>query len=310
MDAADRKAKGATVADTGEAAGGREQRARGGTLYVVATPLGNLRDVTLRSLDVLASVDRIAAEDTRVTSTLLAHLGVTTRPFAVHMHNEAARAAEIVAALARGESVALVSDAGTPGISDPGARVVRAAHDAGFPVVPIAGPSALAAAVSAAGLDDGRFAFVGFLPSQAKARQQLLASIAPLPLAIVIFEAPHRARATVADLARALEPDRGLVVARELTKLHESVTRMKLADAAAWLDADPNRTRGEIVLIVEAAGAHAVAETLSAEAAAWLDALAEVLPPAKAARIVAARTGASRDALYARALRRRPDADG
>ncbi|MEO8487488.1 MAG: SAM-dependent methyltransferase, partial [Betaproteobacteria bacterium] len=158
------------MSGTGGDAHGREQPARAGTLYVVATPLGNLRDVTLRARDVLASVDRIAAEDTRVTATLLAHLGVATRPFAVHAHNEAARAAEIVAALAGGASVALVSDAGTPGISDPGARVVRAALDAGDPVVPDAGASAVAAAVSAAGLDATRFVFAGFLPAQAKAR--------------------------------------------------------------------------------------------------------------------------------------------
>lgn len=309
MDAADRKAKGETVA-TGEAVRGREQPARAGTLYVVATPLGNLRDVTLRALDVLRSVDRIAAEDTRVTSTLLAHLGVATRPFAVHGHNEAARAGEIVAALARGESVALVSDAGTPAISDPGARIVRAVRDAGHPVVPVAGPSAVAAAVSAAGLEAGRFVFVGFLPTQAKARRELLASVAPLPMAIVAFEAPHRVRETLADLAQALGGERALVIARELTKIHETIARTTLADAVAWLDADEHRTRGEIVLVVDAAPVRPdQAEALAPEAAAWLDELASVLPPAKAARIVAARTGASRDALYARALLRKAGTD-
>jgi 16S rRNA (cytidine1402-2'-O)-methyltransferase len=304
-------AKGEAVSGTGEAARGREQRARAGTLYVVATPLGNLRDVTLRALDVLASADRIAAEDTRVTATLLSHLGVATRPFAVHMHNEAARAVEIVAALARGESVALVSDAGTPGVSDPGARVVRAAREAGHPVVPVAGPSAVAAAVSAAGLDATRFVFVGFLPAQAKARRELLEAVGRLPMAIVAFEAPHRVRATVADLAGALDPDRALVVARELTKVHETIARVPLRDAPAWLDADPNRARGEFVLIVDApAEGRPAGDEVPAEAAAWLDALAEALPPAKAARIVAARTGASREALYARALKRRPEPGG
>jgi 16S rRNA (cytidine1402-2'-O)-methyltransferase len=293
------------MSGTGGAAHGREQRARAGTLYVVATPLGNLRDVTLRALDVLGSVDRIGAEDTRVTATLLAHLGIATRTFAVHAHNEAVRAAEIVVALARGESVALVSDAGTPGISDPGARIVRAALDAGFPVVPIAGPSAVAAAVSAAGLDATRFAFVGFLPAQPKARRELLASLAPLPMALVVFEAPHRVRASVAALAQALDPDRELVVARELTKMHESVARVRLGDAEAWFEADANRVRGEFVLIVDAPKRAAATGAPSAEALAWLDALAAELSPSRAARIVAERTGASRDALYARALARK-----
>ena len=293
------------MSGTGGAAHGREQRARAGSLYVVATPLGNLRDVTLRALDVLGSVDRIGAEDTRVTATLLAHLGIATRPFAVHAHNEAARAAEIVGALARGESVALVSDAGTPGVSDPGARIVRAALDAGFPVVPIAGPSAVAAAVSAAGLDATRFAFVGFLPVQAKARRELLASLATLPLALVVFEAPHRVRASVAALAQALDPDRDLVVARELTKMHESIARVRLGDADAWFDADANRVRGEFVLIVDAPKRAAATDAASPEALAWLDALAAELSPSRAAKIVAERTGAPRDALYARALARK-----
>jgi len=296
---------GETVSGTGGAAHGREQRARAGTLYVVATPLGNLRDVSLHAIDVLASVDRIGAEDTRVTATLLAHLGVATRPFAAHAHNEAARAGEVVAALGRGESVALVSDAGTPGISDPGARIVRAALDAGHPVVPIAGPSAVAAAVSAAGLDASRFVFVGFLPAQAKARRELLATLAALPFALVVFEAPHRVRATVDALAEALDADRDLVVARELTKLHETVARVRLGDAGAWMDADANRERGEFVLIVDAPRALAPTDDVSPEALAWLDALAAELSPTRAAKLVAERTGAPRDALYARAIARR-----
>jgi 16S rRNA (cytidine1402-2'-O)-methyltransferase len=297
------------VAGTVEAARGREQRARAGTLYVVATPLGNLRDVTLRAIDVLGSVDRIGAEDTRVTATLLAHLGIATRPFAVHMHNEAARAAEIVAALGSGASVALVSDAGTPGISDPGARIVRAVLDAGHPVVPVAGPSAVAAAVSAAGLDATRFVFVGFLPAQAKARRELLASLAGLPMALVFFEAPHRVRATVAALAEALDPGRDLVVARELTKAFETIARLPLRDAAAWIAADANRERGEFVLIVDAPPARSPGTDIPADALSWLDALAQELPPSRAAKIVAERTGAPRDALYARALARTKKAD-
>lgn len=304
MEATGRGRKGEALSGTGDAARGREQRACAGTLYVVATPLGNLRDVTLRAVDVLCSVDRIGAEDTRVSSTLLAHLGVAKRPFAVHAHNEAARADEIVAALRRGESVALVCDAGTPGISDPGARVVRAAHAAGLPVVPVPGASALAAAVSAAGLDATRFAFVGFLPHQAKARRELLATLGALPLALVFFEAPHRVRATVDDLARELDVAREIVVARELTKAFETIARMPLRDAAAWIAADANRERGEFVLIVDAPTSAAIATGVPADAAAWLDALARELPPARAARVVAERTGVPREALYARALAR------
>ena len=307
MEAAERGGKGEALSGTGDPARGREQRARAGTLYVVATPLGNLRDVTLRAVDVLGSVDRIGAEDTRVTATLLAHLSIARRPFAVHAHNEAARADEIVAALRRGESVALVCDAGTPGISDPGARIVRAAHAAGLPVVPVPGASAVVAAVSAAGLDALRFAFLGFLPVQAKARGALLATFADLPLALVIFEAPHRVRATVADLARALPGGRDLVVARELTKAFETIARLPLADAATWFAADANRERGEFVLIVDAPGATAIATGVPADAAGWLDALARELPPARAARIVAERTGVARDALYARAMARGGD---
>lgn len=277
------------------------QRARAGTLYVVATPLGNLRDLTLRAIDVLSTVDRIAAEDTRVTATLLAHLGIATRAFAVHEHNERARAGEIVAALAGGASVALVTDAGTPGISDPGSRVVRAALDAGLPVVPIPGPSAAVAAVSAAGLDAERFVFVGFLPAQAKARRALLDAIAGLPMALVFYEAPHRVRATVAALAEALGADRGLVVAREITKAFETIARTTLGEAGAWFGADANRERGELVLVVDAPRLEAASPGMTPEAAAWLDALARELPPARAARIVAERTGAPRDLLYARA---------
>ena len=304
MEASDSRGGGEGPGASAEPSRDRAQPARAGSLYVVATPLGNLRDLTLRAIDVLRSADRIAAEDTRVTAKLLAHLGIATRPCSVRAHNEAARAAEIAAALGRGESVALVTDAGTPGVSDPGARVVRAVRDAGHPVVPVPGPSAVAAAVSVAGLAADRFAFVGFLPAQAKARRALLASLAPLPLALVFCEAPHRVRATAAELATWLGPERDLVVARELTKAFETVTRVRLADAAGWFAADANRERGELVLVVDAPPETSRDEGISPDAAAWLDALVRELPPSRAARIVAERTGAPRDALYGRALRR------
>jgi 16S rRNA (cytidine1402-2'-O)-methyltransferase len=271
-------------------------------LYVVATPLGHLRDITLRALDVLAAADVIFAEDTRVSSVLLQRYGITTRPKALHAHNEAQRAGDVVAALAAGKSVALMTDAGTPGISDPGARVVRAVRDAGYAVIPAPGPSAFAAAISAAGLLAEQFLFVGFLPTQEKARAERLAPFAALPVALVFYEAPHRVRQTVTDLAALLGPARTLVVARELTKTFETIATMPLADAPAWIVADGNRERGEFVLIVDAPLPAAHVAVVDAQAHAWLVALAAELPPARAAQLVARMTGAPRDALYRTAV--------
>ncbi|MEO8753718.1 MAG: 16S rRNA (cytidine(1402)-2'-O)-methyltransferase, partial [Casimicrobiaceae bacterium] len=207
----------------------------------MATPLGNLRDLTLRARDVLSTADVIAAEDTRTSATLLRHYGITTRTLSLHSHNEAQRVETIAALLRGGSSVALISDAGTPAISDPGARLVRAMHDAGVTVIPIPGPSALVAAVSAAGLDAEAFLFAGFLPQQGKARRERLQALAPLPVALVFYEAPHRVRAAIDDLVAALGPERILIVARELTKTFETIARMPLAQAPAWVAADANR---------------------------------------------------------------------
>jgi 16S rRNA (cytidine1402-2'-O)-methyltransferase len=284
-------------------------RALPSTLYVVATPLGNLRDLTLRALDVLVTASVIAAEDTRVTATLLRRYGIATRAISLHAHNEAARVAALLAMLAAGKSVALVSDAGTPAISDPGARLVRAVRDAGYAVIPLPGPSALTAAVSAAGLDAESFVFLGFLPQKPKARRALLVSFAELPAAIVVYEAPHRVRSTAADLAAALGADRALVVARELTKAFETIARITLGEADAWFAADPNRERGEFVLIVDVRppAPRDGGEVLSADAERWLVALLEDLPPARAARIVAAVAGIRRDVVYGRALELKPE---
>jgi 16S rRNA (cytidine1402-2'-O)-methyltransferase len=287
-------------------------RAEPGTLYVVATPVGNLRDVTLRALDILGTADVIAAEDTRVTATLLRHFGIAARPLALHEHNETARAVQIVAALRDARSVALVSDAGTPAVSDPGARLVRAVHDAGLPVVPIPGANAAIAAVSAAGLVASHFLFLGFLPAMAKARRDLLHTLAPLPCALVIYEAPHRVEATIAALNDVLGGMRELTVARELTKKFETIARMPLAVASAWLAEDANRQRGEFVLLVDAPAARTRDATdamrSSPDADRWLRALVAELPPARAARVVAAVTGVPRDHLYARALALKADA--
>jgi 16S rRNA (cytidine1402-2'-O)-methyltransferase len=271
-----------------------------GALYVVATPIGNLRDVTLRALDILRSADIVAAEDTRVTATLLRRHGIAARPMSLRAHNEALQSGTVIAALAGGKSVALVSDAGTPAVSDPGARLVRAVREAGLRVVPIPGPSALATAIAAAGLRAERFVFLGFLPQQHKARTDLLEACAALPLALVLYEAPHRVRATVAALHASLG-ERELVVARELTKAFETLTALPLGDAPAWFAADAHRERGEFVLMVDAP-VDTPPAGVSAEAQRWLRVLSGELPPARAARVVAEMTGAPRDALYRLAM--------
>ena len=287
-------------------------RAEPGSLYVVATPIGNLRDLTLRALDVLRTVDVIRAEDTRVTSVLLARYGITTRPHSLHQHNEARQIASVLADLHAGRSVALVSDAGTPGISDPGARLVRAALDARHRVIPIPGANAAATAISAAGLQAERFLFIGFLPMQAKARRELLETFAPLPVALVIYEAPHRVAATLRQLIALLDPARSLTIARELTKTFETIVTLPLKDADAWVAADGNRERGEFVLIVDAAPASTPEREISGEARRLLAVLLEELPPARAARVAAKITGMPRELLYEHASRassiRRDDA--
>jgi 16S rRNA (cytidine1402-2'-O)-methyltransferase len=272
------------------------------TLYVVATPLGNLRDVTLRALDVLGSADIIAAEDTRVTSVLLRHYGIATRTLSLHQHNEAVQSEKIVELLAAGRSVALVSDAGTPGISDPGARVVRAARSHGLPVVPIPGASSAIAAVSATGLTSQRFLFLGFMPHAAKARRALLESVATVDAALVVFEAPHRVAEAIVDLAMTLGGERSLTIAREITKKFETIATMTVAQAPAWLASDPHRERGEIVLLVDAPTTTATHAPTTVDVRRLMAALIAELPPARAARIAAVATGLSRDVCYEEAL--------
>jgi 16S rRNA (cytidine1402-2'-O)-methyltransferase len=271
---------------------------------VVATPLGHLRDVTLRALDVLGAVDVVAAEDTRVTAKLLSHYGVSTRTVALHAHNEAARAQDLVARLAAGESVALVTDAGTPAVSDPGARLVRAARDAGYTIAAVPGPSAITAAVSVAGLHAESFLFAGFPPTQAKARREWLDRVARLPVAVVMYEAPHRVVATAGDIVKSFGAERTLVVAREITKAFETIARMPLREAPAWFAADANRSRGEFVLIVDTPeGGGQAHPVLDEGVARWLTALLTELPPARAARVVASVTGIARDEIYELAMK-------
>lgn len=274
-------------------------------LYVVPTPLGNLGDLTQRAAEVLRKVPWVAAEDTRHSAPLLKHVGSGARLLPAHRHNENEAAARIVARLQAGESVALVSDAGTPGISDPGARVVAAVRAAGCRVVPLPGACAAVTALSAAGLGDEHFLFYGFLPARAGQRRQALAELRLLPCALVFYEAPHRIREAVDDLAAVLG-ERTLVIARELTKLFESIHSGPLSEAGAWLDVDANRLRGEFVLVVS--GAQQGAATGDGERALGL-LLAEGLPVKQAARLAAALSGEPKNALYEAALRLRNAAD-
>ncbi|MGH8686560.1 MAG: 16S rRNA (cytidine(1402)-2'-O)-methyltransferase [Burkholderiales bacterium] len=271
-----------------------------GILYVVATPIGNLADASPRALEVLRAADLVACEDTRRTRTLLARHGILRETLALHAHNERKAGARLLEALRAGQSVALVSDAGTPGVSDPGALLVEAAHLAGVPVVPIPGPSAAIAAYSAAGFTADRFLFAGFLPPKASARRKALAALeATCP--VILYEAPHRVRETIADLAARFGGARELVIARELTKKFEEVARLSLDAAPAWLEANAHRQQGEFVLVLGPAPAAPAPE---AEGERVLDALLEVLPPGDAARLAARISGVPRNTLYRRALRR------
>jgi len=268
-------------------------------LYVVATPIGNLGDITLRALETLRGVDLVACEDTRHVRHLLEHHGIKVPTLALHQHNENEAAEKLIRLLGEGRRVALVSDAGTPGVSDPGARAVAAVRAAGFRVIPLPGPNAAIAALSAAGLADPRFLFVGFLPAKVGARKTAIAKLAPVDAALVFYEAPHRVMETVADLVEELGPQREIVIARELTKLFEQIERMPLAAAPAWLAADANHQRGEFVLVVSAPLPR---DGMDAETERVLAALLSELPVRQAAKLAAEITGQPKNALYARAL--------
>lgn len=269
-------------------------------LYLVPTPIGNLADITLRALHVLGLCDRIAAEDTRNSAQLLARYGIAKPTLAAHDHNERQAAERIVACLHAGERVAYVSDAGTPGISDPGARLVEAVREAGFPIVPLPGASALTTALSAAGDWAAHFTFIGFLPTKTRQRLMQLQALAQHRYALVIYEAPHRIVETLQAALEAFGGTRRLLIARELSKLHEDVHGCTLAEAPSWLQADANRQRGEFVLVIEGQ-AERQSEPESAHDA-LLEALLEELPPSGAVRVAAKLSGASRNVLYARAL--------
>ncbi len=269
-----------------------------GTLFVVATPIGNLSDASPRSLEVLRGADIVACEDTRTTRTLLARHGIAARTLALHEHNERAAAAQLTEALRAGKNVALVSDAGTPGLSDPGALLVAQAHRAGIRVSPVPGPSAAAAAFSAAGFPASGFLFAGFLPASPAARRKALQGL-DLPWPLVLYEAPHRIAATLEDLEARFGPAREVAIARELTKKFEEVARMALGQARTWLAAAPGRAQGEFVLVLAAGKAR---EPSALDAERVLGVLLESLAPSEAARMAARITGLSRRELYRKAL--------
>ena len=269
------------------------------TLYVIATPIGNLADISARALQRLREVAAVCAEDTRHTRPLLAHYGIDKPLIALHDHNEEAIADKVVARLLAGESLALVSDAGTPLVSDPGFKLVRAARAAGVKVSPIPGACAAIAALSVAGLPSDRFAFEGFLPAKASARRERLSRLASATATLVFYESSHRIEESLADMLAIFGGDRPAVLARELTKLFETVLDGDLASLLAQVQADPNQRRGEFVVMVQGAGDDEAAQI--AEGRRLYARLNEHLPPSTAAKLAAELSGAPRKALYGQA---------
>ncbi|MEO5962201.1 MAG: 16S rRNA (cytidine(1402)-2'-O)-methyltransferase [Thermomonas sp.] len=267
-----------------------------GKLHVVATPIGNLGDLSPRALETLKTVAAICAEDTRHTRQLLSHFGVERPLIALHEHNEGEAAAALVARMRAGDSLALVSDAGTPLVSDPGYRLVCAAREAGIVVSPVPGASALIAALSVAGLPSDRFVFEGFLPAKAGARREHLTRLASEPRTLIFYESAHRIEDSLDDAIAAFGPERHAVIGRELTKLFETVLDGSLASLAERVRADPNQRKGEFVLLVQGAGEDADAKVV--EGKRLYAKLVAHLPPSTAARLAAELSGAPRKALY------------
>lgn len=266
------------------------------TLYIVPTPIGNLEDITTRALKTLESADWIAAEDTRHTQRLLQHFSIKTRTLSLHEHNEEKRAAMLCHRLQDGESVALVSDAGTPLISDPGFVLVRHCREQGIPVVPLPGPCAAITALSGAGLPTDRFIFEGFLPVKSQAKENRLALLTDRHATTVFYEAPRRVIATLKDIQKILGNERNVVIAKELTKAFESIIGGRPEDVIQWLEAEPARQKGEFVVMVSPAPEQDT--EIPAEALALLNALTAELPLKKAAAIVAAHYKLKKNELY------------
>lgn len=271
-----------------------------GTLYVVATPLGNLDDFSPRAVSTLRSVDLILAEDTRHSRKLLEHYAITTPMQSYHEHNEAERVDEIIARLVKGQSTALISDAGTPLINDPGYRLVQAAHKAGIPVIPVPGPAAITAALSVAGLPTDRFIYEGFLPTKQAARLRRLGELSREERTMVFYESPHRLRACLRDMIDCFGGERQAVIAKELTKLHETVCKDSLLNLLAWLAEDDRRLKGEFVLIIAGCGLEDGVSQEEAERVLQL--LMKQMPLKQAVAAAAEILGESKNRLYQLAL--------
>ena len=267
-----------------------------GTLYIVSTPIGNLDDISRRAIAVLDEVDWVAAEDTRHSQRMLEQLGIRSRLISCHDHNESARSEELVARLQSGEQGALISDAGTPLVSDPGYRLVRACHQAGVRVVPIPGASALLAALAAAGQPSDRFLFEGFVPAKGAPRQQAIERLAKLSVTSIIYEAPHRVLSFLEALTPLVEKDREISLCRELTKQFETIRMGAVADICDWVASDRNQQRGELVLVLSPCAQ--TADWSERDQALATSLLAE-LPVSRVAKIMAAHTGLKRQAVYA-----------
>ena len=279
---------------------------KAGTLYVVATPIGNLEDLSARAVRILSEVDLIAAEDTRHSAALLRHHGIETQLRAYHEFNEQSAARALLDLLREGRNIALISDAGTPLISDPGYRVVAMAHDESLRIVPVPGASAPVAALSASGLAPDRFCFEGYLPEKPAGRRVRLAELVREPRTLIFFEAPHRIEASLADMSAAFGGDRPAAIARELTKRFETVRRGSLEDLCKWLSGDPDQRRGEFVVVVQ--GATVPDQPGDDESRRILEVLLRYLSVKDAATVAAELTGRGRRQLYALALELRgPD---
>lgn len=271
-------------------------------LYIVATPLGNLGDITRRALEVLESVDLIAAEDTRNSQKLLNHFGIKVPMMALHEHNERERADEIITKLESGQSIALISDAGTPLISDPGYTLVSRLHELGLKVIPIPGPSALVAGLSVSGLPTDRFCFEGFLPSKTGAREKALEALKQEERTLVFYEAPHRIVATLASIGNVFGDDRLVTLARELTKMYETIKRDTAGALLEWVSANPEQQKGECVLVVEGAKIVRSTEAVEVDVESLLIKLLEKMSLKDAAQLAADITGLKKNALYEQAL--------
>ena len=268
-----------------------------GILYIVATPIGNLQDITERALNVFNQVDLVAAEDTRHSGLLLSHYGIKKPFFALHDHNEQQRAHLLVEKLQQGSHIALISDAGTPLISDPGFHLVRQCHQAGIKVVPVPGACAAITALCASGIASDRFCFEGFLPAKSKGRQDKLKALLEEPRTLIFYESTHRILESLEDLQRVLGAERYVVLAREITKTWETIKGAPVGELLDWLKQDANRTKGEMVLIVEGAPAKNE-QDFNPQALHALQLLVKELPLKKAAAIVAELFGYKKNALY------------